>query len=144
MPTSDLDDAIREYRLLHEEVPIPTRLPTSEEVDAVQAQLGVCFHPDLRTFLLRASDVHYGNMEPVTLTKPDSHTFLPRVCGHAWDRWDIPRELVPICADNANYHCLTPDGQVVYWGHDDGEVTATWTSLADWIREVLIEEQQDR
>lgn len=143
MTAAELDAAIDAYRLLHEAVPIPTRLPTEEEVAAMEGQMALRFHPDLRRFLMRASDVNYGTRACVVLTKPDSHRFLPRVCENAWGAWGVPRDLVPVCADNANFYCVAPDGQVVYWGHDDGEATETWPSLAAWIRQVLIEEQRD-
>lgn len=143
MSTTALDAAIQAYRQLNQPVPRPQRLPTQEEVDAMEAQLGTRFHADFRTFLLQASDVYYGSRAPVSITNPRSHTYLPEICESAWNVWEIPRELLPVCESNSNYYCITPEGQVVYWGHDDGEATETWPSLAAWINQVLIKEQQD-
>lgn len=90
MTATELDEAIDAYRQLHEAVPIPTRLPTEEEVATMEDQMALRFHPDLRRFLMRASDVNYGALACVVLTKPDSHRFLPRVCENAWVPGESP------------------------------------------------------
>ena len=62
-----IDEAIAKLREMNEEVPKPMRLPTADEVAEVEEELDVKFHPDFRRYLLEASDVVVGTMEPVTI-----------------------------------------------------------------------------
>ena len=133
-----LDDAIAALRELNEEVPRPLRLPTEAEVAAAERDIGVPFHPDLRRYLLRASDVVLGALEPVTLTRPDAHTHLPRVAADAWAA-GVPRDHVPVCEDNADFYCVAPDGRVVFLSHN-GPSSDAWPDLAAWIEDVWIGE----
>ena len=136
-----LDAAIEQLRDLNEEVPNPLRLPTAEEVTAVEQELGVTFHPDYRRFLLEASDVVFGALEPATITDPDAHTHLPAICEEAWDSEVVPRELIPICEDNGDYYCLGPRGEIRFVSHN-GPTDEKWRNLASWIEEVWIGENE--
>ncbi len=132
-----LDEAIAELRRRNRPVPKPPRLPTEAEVSAAEGKLGIFFHPDYRRFLLEASDISYGVLEPATITVPDAHTDLVRIAEPARSTWQVPAEFVPICEDNADFYCLTPDGRVIFWSHDmqapNGE---EWPDLAAWIEQV--------
>ena len=138
----NLDDAIRELRAQNEDVPQPGRLPSPAEVDAAEQQLGIRFHPDFRRYLLEASDVTCGVVEPVTITSPDSYTDLFHVAHKAWDTYGVPRDLLPICEDNADFYCMDAEGEVVFFSHN-GWPASTWPSLADWIKDVWLEEFDD-
>ena len=132
-----LDEAIAELRCRNEPVPRPARLPTEDEVSAAEATLGVSFHPDYRRFLLEASDVNSNVLEPATITAPESHTDLFRIAHRARGRWGVTGDLVPICEDNADYYCLTPDGRVIFWSHDAQAASGEeWPNLAAWIEQV--------
>jgi hypothetical protein len=134
-----LDDAIQELRELNECVPKPMRLPTSDEVDAAQRELGVIFHPEYRKYLLEASDVVFGSKEPCTVIPHRGHTDLAGVAQAAWDQMGLSRELLPICEDNGDYFCMTSSGEIVFWSHD-GTTDERWPDLATWIKQVWIEE----
>ncbi len=130
-----------ELRQLNEDVPKPLRLPTGHEVTGAESRLGVSFHPEFRRYLLELSDVVFGPFEPVTLTAPDSHTHLDSVAIHAWSDWGVPGDLIPICHDNANFYCVTKEGEVVFWSHDMRDLSGEkWPSIKDWIKDVWIEE----
>jgi hypothetical protein len=132
-----LDEAIAELRRRNEPVPKPPRLPTADEVSAAEGKLGVRFHPDYRRFLLEASDVSYNVLEPATITRPEAHTDLFRTAERARGTWKVSSELVPICEDNADYYCMTPDGRVTFWSHDMQAPTGEeWPNLAAWIEQV--------
>jgi hypothetical protein len=133
-----LKETIRELRALNEPVPHPLQLPTAEQVAQIQVKLGIKFHPDFRKYLLEASDVVYGTLEPVTITGEGGQTELSRVAPRAWES-GVPRRLVPVCEDNADYYCMDEQGQVVFWSHN-GPTDETWPDLATWIQEVWIEE----
>jgi hypothetical protein len=70
-----MDEAIAQLRNLNEPVPKPLRLPTEEEIRKVEKELGVKFHPDYERFLLEASDVVYGVLEPATIPDDSGHTY---------------------------------------------------------------------
>jgi hypothetical protein len=137
-----LAEAIQELRDRNETVPSPMRLPTEEEVAAAEKEIVVQLHPDLRKYLLEASDVVFGTKEPVTVTDPSFNTHLPSVCQSAWDEMDVPRKLLPICEDNGDYYCMNKKGEVVFWSHD-GATDEKWKDLATWIEECWIGEDEE-
>jgi hypothetical protein len=132
-----LDDVLKELRNLNEPVPKPRRLPTTTEVEVAEQRLGVTFHPDYRTYLLAASDVVVGTKEPCTLT-PGSHTDLLTTASNAWRQVGVPRDLLPICEDSGDFHCMNHSGEVVFWSHD-GASDEHWPDLATWIKTVWID-----
>ena len=133
-----LDDAIRQLREMNERVPRPLRLPTQDEVALTEKQLGVKFHPDYRRYLAEASDIVFGTVEPATITRPESHTYLPKICAHAWAA-GIAKDCLPICEDNGDYYCMNERGHVFFLSHN-GSNSETWPDLATWIEEVWIGE----
>ena len=139
-----LDRVIAQLRKLNEPVPNPARLPGVSEVEAAQQAVGFAFHADFIQYLLEASNVTFGIFEPVTLTEPDSHTYLPTVAADAW-RIGIPRDdYLPICQDNADFYCMNARGAVVFMSHDgDFAPSERWPDLATWIEEVWIGESLD-
>jgi hypothetical protein len=132
-----LDDALRELRSRNEPAPLPLRLPTVTEVDDAERRLGVSFPPDFRRYLLEASDVVCGTVEPVTITRPDSHTDLLKVADDAWQGYGVPRDLLPICEDNSDFYCINSANEVMFWSHN-GLSSEKWPNLAHWIMDVWI------
>jgi hypothetical protein len=135
----NLTEVIAELRELNEPVPKPLRLPTEAEVAAAENQLGVKFPSDYRQYLLAASDVVYGSLEPAIVTPDAEHLSLVEIAETAWDEMEVPRELLPFCEDNGDYYCLNQAGQVEYWSHN-GSTDEKWKDLATWIKEVWIDE----
>jgi len=131
-----LDDAIRVLRQNNEDVPKPMRLPAQAEVVAMADSLGVTFHPDYERYLLEASDVVFGTIEPATIVASEDHTYLPSVVEGA-RAMGVPDELLPVCEDNGDYYCMERNGRVVYWSHN-GLTDESWVDLAAWIREVWL------
>jgi hypothetical protein len=132
-----IDEAIDELRSLAPQNVESKRLPTKEEVNATERALGVSFHPDYRRFLLQASNIDYGIIEPATVTETPIHTNLIWVAQSAWSLMDVPRDLLPICEDNGDYFCMNAIGEVIYWSHH-GVTNEKWPDLATWIRKVWI------
>jgi hypothetical protein len=134
-----IDEAIHRLRSLNEEVPIPMRLPTKAEVSEAEQELRLQFHPDYRKYLLEASDVAYGTKEPATVAYPNRFTDLRKVCEVAWGKCGVPRHLLPICEDNADFFCMNPAGEVIFWSHNGGS-SEKWVDLATWINDIWIGE----
>jgi hypothetical protein len=127
-------ELLREY---HQPVPVPLELPDDELLVEIEEELLLPIPRDVRTYLLEASDVVYGSLEPVTVADPNSHTHLPEVAAQAWSL-GLPRYLLPLCETNGNYYCVDPDGEVLYWR--DGDLTdESWPSIWQWVRDVWLE-----
>lgn len=121
----------------HEQVPVPLELPEEDDLVVVEEELLLPIPRDMRLFLLEASDVVTGSLEPVTVVDPHSHTYLPEVAAQAWAE-GVPRYLLPLCEDSGSYYCVDPDGEVVHWV--DGALTGeSWESVWQWIRDVWLE-----
>lgn len=134
-----LDQAIRRLRERNEPVPIPLRLPTLAEVEAAEKALGVQFHADYRRFLLQASDVVYGTLEPANVLPDSGYLNLVQMANDSWNEMDLPRNLLPVCEDNGDYYCMNARGEVVYWSHN-GATDEKWRDLAMWIEQVWLEQ----
>ena len=137
-----LTEAIKQLRTRNQPVPTPMRLPTEGEVAAAEKEIGIQLHPDLKRYLLEASDIVFGTKEPVTVTDPEFNTHLPTVCESAWEEMDLPKKLLPICEDNGDYYCMNNKGEIVFWS--DGAATdEKWKDLSAWIEEVWIGEEEE-
>jgi len=133
----NLTKAINELRRLNEPVPEPLRLPTEAEVRAAEQQLHVKFPEDYRRYLLEASDVIYGSLEPAIVVSDSGYLNLVEMATTAWNEMQLPLNLLPICEDNGDYYCLNEKEEVQFWSHN-GLTDEKWDDLATWIREVWI------
>ncbi|MGM8227165.1 SMI1/KNR4 family protein [Cellvibrio sp. ARAG 10.3] len=134
MEAEEIIDMLRDS---NQPVPVPLDLPDEDVLVEVEEQILLPIPRDMRTYLLEASDVIYGSLEPVTAADPYSHTYLPEVAAVAWSL-GVPRYLVPLCEDNGSYYCVEPEGEVVLWR--DGDLTdETWPSVWHWIHDVWLE-----
>src|SRR5215203_1851577 len=102
----EISDVIKQLRSLNETAPKHFRLPTKNEVKEAENRLGVTFNEDYRRFLLEASDVVYGTIEPAVVNSNSGYLNLIEVANAAWNEMEIPRNLLPICEDNGDYYCL--------------------------------------
>ncbi|HJY78524.1 MAG TPA: SMI1/KNR4 family protein [Burkholderiales bacterium] len=133
-----LEQAIRELQTRSRPGRQVGRLPTVEEVEATQKSLNVQFHPDYRRFLLQASNVFVGALDPAQITDSEGRNYLGKVVQSA-RAYGVPSELFPFCEDNADFYCFTEQGEVRFWSHN-GAAQEKWPSLAAWIKEVWIDE----
>lgn len=133
----NLTDVIEELRGLNEDVPEPFRLPTVDEVGAAEKRLNVRFHDDYRRYLLEASDVSFGSLEPAIVTPDCDYLNLVEIAEYAWDEMEIPLAVLPFCEDNGDYYCMNRQGEVELWS--GGETSDKWGNLATWIKQVWID-----
>jgi len=135
----NLSEVLIELRGLNEPVPKPLRLPTQDEVNAAEDHLGVKFPEVYRRYLLEASDVVHGSLEPAIVIPDAGHLSLAEIAETAWGAMEVPRNLLPFCEDNGDYYCLSQAGEVEFWSHN-GATDEKWKDLATWIKEVWIDE----
>ncbi|MDO3388303.1 SMI1/KNR4 family protein [Gilvimarinus sp. SDUM040013] len=132
-----MEDVIDDLKSSAESVPVPLELPDDDTLVLVEEEILLPIPRDMREYLLTASDVIYGALEPVTAADPYSHTYLPEVAASAWAR-GVPRHLVPLCESHGHYYCVEPDGEVVFWR--DGDLSdERWQSVWHWVRDVWLE-----
>ena len=128
----DVVDELRENAL---ELVAPLELPDEDMLVEIEEQILVPLPYEFREFLLQVSDVVYGSIEPVTVTDPHSHTYLPEVAATAWAA-GMPRELIPVCEHQGEYYGISEDGEIVRW---DGDVTEdSWPSIWHWVRDIWL------
>jgi len=130
-----LEDAFAQLRAANVPVPKPRRLPTVEEVDAAERDLGVRFHTDYRRFQLEASNVHAGLLEPaVVLPEMTKYPYLDlRQTAATARSIGVPHDVVPFCQDNGDYFFIDADGRIGFWDYNGRSAIPLQKSLAEWI-----------
>ncbi len=134
----EISDVIKELRELNESEPTHFRLPRKTEVAEAETRLGVKFCEDYKRFLLEASDVVYGALEPAVVVPNSGYLNLVEVANSGWNELDVPKNWLPFCEDNGDFYCLNEQGEVVFWSRN-GATDDKWNSLTEWIKEVWIE-----
>jgi hypothetical protein len=135
-----IEEVIAELRELNQPVQAPLRLPSEGEVTAAERLLDTEFPEDYRRYLLEASDVVFGTLEPAVVVPDAGYLYLVELAESAWTEMELPRDLLPICEDNGDYYCLNNNGEVCFWSHN-GTTDERWPDLATWIKEVWINEE---
>ncbi len=133
-----MEDVIEELREVALDVPSPLELPDEDNVIEAEEQLLLPIPFELREFLLLASDVVFGSMEPVTISDSLSHTYLPEVAAIAWDR-GMPRDLLPICEHGSDIYCVSAEGEIGLWSEGELQTEQTWPSLWHWVKDVWLQ-----
>lgn len=136
-----MEDIIQQLRDRAEEVPVPLDLPTEDDLLDVEEQLFLTLPREYREFLLTASDMVVGSLEPATAADRSSYTYLPEVAAEAWDA-GLPRHLIPICRKTSGYYCIDPDGVVLSW-MSGRFAEKEWDSVWEWVEEVWLGEGAD-
>ncbi|WP_298772723.1 SMI1/KNR4 family protein [uncultured Shewanella sp.] len=132
-----MNEIIEQLQSVSESVPVPLELPTFEQLVDVEEQILIPLPMALKEYLLYASDVIYGYLEPVTVSDPHSHTYLPEVTSYAWSI-GMPREFIVICQQGDSFFCIDQEGQVMLWS--EGEIQEDiWESFWEWAEEVWLQ-----
>lgn len=137
--TMTLENVIKTLRELNEPVPRPFPLPTETEVAAAEKTIGIPFPDDYRHFLLHASDVTYGAIEPAVVVPHSGHLDLVGMAKTAHEI-GLSEEFLPFCEDNGDYYCFDPEGHVALWREEEGFAKERWSDLAQWIQKVWLDE----
>lgn len=134
-----LDEVIAKLRELSERHAKSPRLPTVAEIEAVETRLGTKFHPDYVRYLLEAGDLAFDWLEPATIAEDSGRTSIFRMAGQAWAD-GMPRDLVPIAKDDAEYYGIDARGGMHRWSCG-GSMNEQWPDLATWVEEVRFGKQ---
>lgn len=110
---------------------------TEEDLNAFELATGGRKIPDqLRWFMKRYSQVSFM-CRGVILAQPHAREFYLREVHDAWDQ-GVPKDWLPFCNDNGDYHCINFDtGEVRFWSSDALDFTEStgdqWSSFYEWI-----------
>ncbi|WP_086929343.1 SMI1/KNR4 family protein [Agarilytica rhodophyticola] len=129
-----MEEILEELRELSEDVSVALELPTEDDLVLIEEEILISLPHALRVFLLEASDIIYGSIEPVTAADPRSHTHLPEVAAQAWSM-GMPREYIPIAEYDGGYACIAEDGKVSFWS-SNGMLENKWDDFWLWCRDV--------
>lgn len=132
-----MNEIVDKLQELSEAVPVPLELPDFEQLVDVEEQILLPLPADLKEYLLNASDVIYGSIEPVTAADPCSHTYLPEVAAYAWSI-GLPRDLIPICQIGDDFYCMDPNGQIDFW-QNDNFADEPYESFWQWAEAVWLQ-----
>lgn len=132
---NEIADALLDANL---ETAFPLELPDMDDIVEAQEALLIHIPLDVRDYLLNCSHVIYGNLEPVTLADPNSHTYLPEVAAEAWSK-GMPREYVPICQVGADYYCVDEDGIIYLWQAGEEMPEQVADNIWYWVRDVWLQ-----
>ena len=127
---ADKESTLPLLKAAHQKPLVGLELPDDDDILEVEEMIYVQIRGDFREFLLTASDLIIGTLEPVTVNDPSSHTYLPDVASHAWEN-GLPRELLPVCQTADGYYCLDLEDQVIYWC-DGVQQPGEWPSIWSW------------
>lgn len=129
-------DIIEQLHERSETVPVPLELPEFDQLVQAEEELLIPLPTALKEYLLYASDVVVGTLEPVTVADPHSHTFLPEVTSYAWSI-GMPREYIAICQQSNSFYCIDQEGVVRLWSEDELE-SEMWESFWQWAEDVWL------
>ena len=134
-----MDDVIDMLRERHDGGLVALELPDEDRLVEIEEQLLISLPGDYKEFLLTASDIVCGSLEPATVMDDYAHNFLPEMAANAWDQ-GLPRYLIPVCEAAHGIYAMSQEGEVVLWepgsGINEDEV---WGSIWQWAREVWLE-----
>ncbi|MDP0561627.1 MAG: SMI1/KNR4 family protein [Candidatus Endonucleobacter sp. (ex Gigantidas childressi)] len=132
-----MEDVIELLRDRALNVPVPLKLPVDDDLLTTEEAILMALPYDLREFLLMVSDVVYGSLEPVTVSDPCSHTYLPEIASQAWNM-GMERHLIPICQIDDSYYCIDIEGEISLWSIGGNLSDKTWESIWHWIQDVWL------
>lgn len=133
-----MEEILEELRELAEDVPVPLDLPEHDDTVEAEEQMLLPLPRDYREFLLTASDIIYGHLEPATVADSMSHTYLPEMAATAWAN-GLPRDVFPICEAFRDgeqvYYAMDPEGSIKIWTAGDF-TDEEWETIWYWVRDV--------
>ena len=138
MPIS-LEEVIEEINKIDNPAGRAHPLPDNALIKKYEHLSGFTFPEEYKNFLRTVSNAFVGFMSPFTLSADSLGNTRDLLDGlNDAEKLGIPNDWLPICEDNGDYYCLTPDGSVRFWDHN-GASDEKWPNLATWAKEVWLE-----
>ncbi|WP_299770409.1 SMI1/KNR4 family protein [uncultured Pseudoteredinibacter sp.] len=132
--SEDFEAVLEELQDIAEQVPVPLDLPDHDDLVDIEEAILLPIPPLYRDFLLYASDLVIGGLEPATAADSSSHTYLADMAAEAW-QLGLPRELLPICQRANGFYAVNQDDEIVFWSPEsDSEEAAE--SIWHWARDI--------
>ena len=115
-------------------------LATDDQLNGVEAALGVALPQSYRQYLKQYAHRQIGTYEPYTAAE------LEEAAREAW-AGGLEPHLLPFLEDNADHFCFdlrakVAEPSVVFRPHD-GTSTETWPSFAAWVEECWLGELEE-
>lgn len=134
-----IQDVIEIINKLDDPMKRKNKLPDDNILEKYENSIGLKFPDDYKLFLKTVSNSFIGFISPFTLNDEMNESYNDLIRGFKDARnIGIPNNFIPICEDNGDYYCLTPDGSVQFWSHN-GDSNEKWPDLATWAKEVWLE-----
>ncbi len=134
-----MEDVIELLRERHEGGLVALELPDEDRLVEIEEQLLIPLPGDYKEFLLNASDIICGSLEPATVMDDYAHNFLPEMAANAWDQ-GMPRYLIPVCEAPNGIYAMSQEGAVLLWVPGAGiSEEEEWGSIWQWAREIWLE-----
>lgn len=134
-----LEDIIEQINQADDPAKRKKSLPDDVLIEKYERETDFIFPSDYKMFLKSVSNAFIGFMSPFTLSAAVSGGPGDLIGGIRDARKSgVPGEWLPICEDNGDYYCLTPDGSVHFWDHN-GSSNEVWPDLATWAKMVWLE-----
>ncbi|WP_197338991.1 SMI1/KNR4 family protein [Ralstonia solanacearum] len=134
-----LIEAIQELKALSRGRVTSTPLPDDDFISEYESEVGFLFHEEYKYFLKHASNIFFGTKDPLVVTRDRTDRSELRNAIHEGREFGIPHDWLPICEDNGDYYCITPNGQIRFWS-GNGVEKESWKDIATWVKEVWIAE----
>jgi len=131
----DYQEIIELLEAYSQDVPVPLELPEHDQLVDISEELLLPIPNLYRQFLLYASDLVIGSLEPMTAADPSSHTYLAEVTAQAWDL-GLSRELLPVCAYKDGYFAVNQEDVIHTWSPTEGLKEEVAESIWHWARDV--------
>ncbi|WP_299981175.1 SMI1/KNR4 family protein [uncultured Pseudoteredinibacter sp.] len=132
--SEDFEAVLEELQDIAEQVLVPLDLPDHDDLVDIEEAILLPIPPLYRDFLLHASDLVIGSLEPATAADASSHTYLADMAAEAW-QLGLPRELLPICQRANGFYAVNQDDEIVFWSPESGSEEAA-ESIWHWARDI--------
>ena len=134
-----MEDVIELLRERHEGGLVALELPDEDRLVEIEEQLLIPLPGDYKEFLLNASDIICGSLEPATVMDDYAHNFLPEMAANAWEQ-GMPRYLIPVCETPNGIYAMSQEGSVLLWVPGEGiREEEEWGSSWQWARDIWLE-----
>lgn len=112
-------------------------IPDEDQLVEIEEELLLPIPREFKNFLIQASHLIVGSLEPVTVTDPNAHTHLPEVTAEAWQE-GLPREFIVVCKITDGYYCISQEGEIQLWQNHEVVTDLHWDDIWNWVEEVWL------